>query len=376
MDQIYNFIEQEDGDVRPCVLHVAFGIPESSARRFLACWKQDKSYRNYDYRKRGAHQRIFTDEEERSIAEFIRANILEQGLYFTDEDFRYWVMQAFLEKHQDDEQIKQFNASNGFIYNFKQRNGISSRRAHFKRRTSSSQARIAPWIEKIKELMVSVPKEDVYNCDETAWRLFPNGLLTWAQRGSDNVTITTKDDEKKCLTALATIKADGTKLPLMIIAKGKTPRAEQSQLGDTGVHLTGHSPSGWMTQENFEKYLMWIRESSGHDRTIHLILDLYAVHRTEASKLMAQGCGIELHFIPESFTDQLQPLDRRCFGALKATARRVFREHFCSNIFRRNQKPSKEQMVQSLIYSWEHLGCNVVDYSWCIYDPDHPSEAD
>ena len=123
MDQIYNFIEQEDGDVRPCVLHVAFGIPESSARRFLACWKQDKSYRNYDYTKRGAHQRIFTDEEERSIAEFIRANILEQGLYFTDEDFRYWVMQAFLEKHQDDEQIKQFNASNGFIYNFKQRNG-------------------------------------------------------------------------------------------------------------------------------------------------------------------------------------------------------------------------------------------------------------
>ena len=368
MDNVYKFIEENNASVRPCAISQMFGIPESSARRFVKRWNEDHDYRNYDYSSRGEHNRIFSAEEERSIADFIRQNILEPGYYFTDDDFRQWIVQAFLEKHRDnDEELPEFNASNGFIYDFKRRNNISSRRAHFKRRTPTSASRIEPWIQEITSLLETVGKEDVYNCDETAWKLFPNGLLTWAQRGGDNVAITTASEEKKCLTALATIRADGTKMPLMLIAKGKTSLVETTQLGDTGDHLRGHSENGWMDQENFETYLKWIRQHSGHDRTIHLILDVYAAHRTDSVKLMAQACNIILHFIPESYTDQLQPLDRRCFGALKATAKRVFRQHYCANIFRPVEKITKKQMVEVLIYSWEHLGTNVVEDSWAIY---------
>ena len=367
MDNVYKFIEENDGSVRPCVIQEIFGIPESSARRFLKRWKEDHEYRNYDYSARGKHSRIFSAEEERSIAEFIHLNILESGYYFTD-DFRHWIMQAFLKKHRDnDDELPDFNASNGFIYDFKCGNNISSRRAHFKRRNPASTSQIAPWIQEITSLLQTVRKEDVYNCDETSWKLFPNGLLTWAQLGGDNVAITTASEEKKCLTALATIRADGTKMPLMLIAKGKTSLVESTQLGDTGVHLRGHSENGWMNQENFEAYLKWIRQQSGHDRTIHLILDVYPTHKTQSVKLMAQACNIVLHFIPESYTDQLQPLDRRCFGALKATARRVFRQHYCANIFRPIEKITKKKMVEVLVYSWEHLGTNVIEDSWAIY---------
>lgn len=61
--------------------------------------------------------------------------------------------------------------------------------------------------------------------------MFPDGILTWAKRGSDNVHVHANCDEKKCMTALATVKVDGTKLPLMIIAKGKPDLVETTQLG-------------------------------------------------------------------------------------------------------------------------------------------------
>lgn len=369
MNAAYQHIERTEGAVRPTELRNRYGIPYTTARRIIKKWKEDHTFRNYDYSARG-HRRIFTQAEEEAIGVFLRENVIERGYLFTDQDFRQWIMQAYLEKYRDTEEIRDFNASNGYIYDFKRRNGFSSRRAHFKRRCDSSNARIDPWISKITDLLRTVPRERILNCDETAWKMFPNGLLTWAIKGSEGVSIAITRDEKECLTALATIRADGTKLPLMIIAKGKTELVEQTQLGDVGFHVTGHSESGWMTQENFEKYLKWIRQESGHDEKLYLILDLYPVHWTDETKEMAAGCNIELLFIPAGCTDQLQPLDVRCFGALKATARRVFRQYYTDDLFvNPGSKITKQSMVQALTYAWEHLDTAVVEEAWSVYSP-------
>ena len=50
------------------------------------------------------------------------------------------------------------------------------------------------------------------------------------------------------------------------------------------------------------------------------------MHRGAEIKALANEINIQLHFIPAGMTDKLQHLDRNCFGALKATARRLFRE--------------------------------------------------
>jgi hypothetical protein len=63
--------------------------------------------------------------------------------------------------------------------------------------------------------------ENVLNCDETCWRLYPNGILTWAETGSENVAIEIPGDEKASITAMATITADHQKLPLYLIAQGE-----------------------------------------------------------------------------------------------------------------------------------------------------------
>jgi hypothetical protein len=69
-------------------------------------------------------------------------------------------------------------------------------------------------------------------------------VLTWAETGSENVSIEITGDEKAAITAMATINADGKKFPLYLIAKRKTKRVEISQLGEIGLHKSDHFPSG------------------------------------------------------------------------------------------------------------------------------------
>ena len=62
--------------------------------------------------------------------------------------------------------------------------------------------------------------------------------------GSENVRINIHGDEKECITVLATITANGGRLPLYFLASGKTARAEESQLGDVYGHWGNHSDNG------------------------------------------------------------------------------------------------------------------------------------
>ena len=113
------------GDIQKINKHTQFKI------RTLYNWK--KALReNPDFnpleKKCGQHRRIFTDEEEDAISDYIIENILLAGVLFTDEDFEELIMQAFLEKHRDDPEdaeLPSFNASHGFIYDFKKNHGIT-----------------------------------------------------------------------------------------------------------------------------------------------------------------------------------------------------------------------------------------------------------
>jgi hypothetical protein len=131
--------------------------------------------------------------------------------------------------------------------------------------------------------------------------------------------------ERDSVTVLASVKADNTTLPLCAIAKGKTRRAEQSQLGSDPAIVRDHSLSGWTMKETFARYLYWLateyRGKITPDCPPDLVLDCYSVHRAPEIRTHAESLGIRLWFIPAGHTDELQPLDRAVFGALKATFR-------------------------------------------------------
>ena len=365
VDQVFRRFECSLG--RPCMaaLHREFSVPSSTLRGWYNHFQQDAGWRPYNYDAHGAHHRIFTDQEEEAIAQFIEDNYFAQGYAFHNEDFKKIAVDAFLMKYQDAETVPEFQCSPGFITDFKERNNISQRRAHYKRRPDVDAAAVARWIAMISELAQNVPLDRIVNADETCWRILPSGLTTWAKKGAENISICTKDDEKQKITVMASITAAGTKLPLFVIAKGSTSVVETTQIGDIAPHFTHHTPNGWMDAESFKRYLMLLRERCFQDdEIVFLIVDCYPAHCEQSVKETAEALNIELLYIPPGMTDKCQPLDRRIFGALKQKAKKYIYQKMSESP---EQKIGMLGAVQVLVACWEGITLDLVHDAWSLF---------
>jgi transposase len=147
---------------------------------------------------------------------------------------------------------------------------------------------------------------------------------------------------------------------------------EETQLGPHDGCQAAHSPSGWTTVDTFRQYLEWLRGFYGDSDPIHLILDAYSVHRSQDTRNIARELNIELHFIPPGWTDELQPLDRYIFGAMKSICRRLF-QRFC--LRSEDGHVKTRDAIQFLIQAWEGLETRVIEKGWGLYE-DVFGEAD
>ena len=82
---------------------------------------------------------------------------------------------------------------------------------------------------------------------------------TIAHIGQNSVKVNINGDKRAAFTILATVSANGDRLPLVLFAKGKT----MNYLKQFGVHPQHdykimHSKSGWMSEATFIEYLEWI----------------------------------------------------------------------------------------------------------------------
>ena len=340
------------------------GIPPSTLYTWRKCYREDQKWSPRD-NNWGRGNRIFTEEEENNLASYV-SDIIDQGNLFTNKDFKEIAIEYYLSIHPGDD-IKMFNCSDGFIADFKRRHKFSSKRFHFKRRPNVTPEQRQHWLEQMGKLLAEVPHSRIINCDETSYCLYPKGLLTWAVVGQDNVKTLIQGNEKDNMTVIASITAEGKKLPLMFIAKGKTERAENSQIGDIGPHWKTHSESGWMTNEAFQEYLKKLREHFGDNETIHLVLDCYKTHKSELTRNLAKNLNISLHFIPPGMTDEFQPLDRKIFGIVKAHAKKFYRKRVKNGI----GNITKSGACQDMIQAWDLIKESSVLDSWNIYDAWH-----
>jgi hypothetical protein len=353
-------------------------IPKNTIYRWKNAWELNPSWRPWDTKyNHGNHHRLFNTKEETEIAHVIVSQYLDEGHLFTSATFAAVAVEKWQELGRDPDQFK---CSHHFIQDFKERNHFSSRRCHVKRRDRHGEEQsLDEWISKIQYLIEahrnSSSLDLVVNCDETAWRLIPSGLLTWAPVGADGVTIRLNGNEKDNVTVLASVAASGNKLPLFAIAKGKTQRSEMSQLGSDETLIRDHSESGWSTIETFKHYLNWLHDyyaidtrfAISEDQPIHLILDCYSVHRSEQIKQYAADRCIKLWFIPAGHTDALQPLDRAVFGAIKSIFRRRFEECQRNSWEKRVTKTKAIAILQEI---WNNLSVDSIRLGWAIYEPD------
>ena len=90
-------------------------------------WDEDKSWNPFYTKNHGSFHRIFNDQQEDNIMEYIDANYISEGNYFSDSQFQTVVFNAFNLIHEDDLEIPNFNCHAHFIHDFKIRNNVSSK---------------------------------------------------------------------------------------------------------------------------------------------------------------------------------------------------------------------------------------------------------
>jgi hypothetical protein len=83
------------------------------------------------------------------------------------------------------------------------------------------------------------------NFDESSWRLVMVSERTIAERGAEIVNQFINGDVKATFTFFASVVADGTKFPPILVVKGKTTRCHK-QFGRHHAypHQIWHSPNG------------------------------------------------------------------------------------------------------------------------------------
>jgi hypothetical protein len=176
-----------------------------------------------------------------------------------------------------DESLLNFKCSAHFRSNFIRRMGLSFRKSLPQRRSAIDDSECAQFTVNLTAAYHRYPPHLILNFDESNWHLVMEGDLMLAERGAETVHNYVDGDPKTNFTFFATIIAEGTKFPLILVAKGKTARC-YGQLGqrDQFENEIWHSPSVWCTVPLIQQYLHWLRARIPGE-PICLIMDQFTV---------------------------------------------------------------------------------------------------
>jgi hypothetical protein len=137
------------------------------------------------------------------------------------------------------------------------------------------------------------PAEPILNFDESNWRLVVASEKSSAERGAEVVPRLTGAVSKVSFTFFATCAGDGSKFPLILLAKGKPERCRE-QFGSVGhPHEVWHSPSGCCRELLVVHYLYWLRNWFP-DGPLYCIMDQFRGHKTDQVSSTAAELTIEI----------------------------------------------------------------------------------
>jgi hypothetical protein len=209
-----------------------------------------------------------------------------------------------------------------------------SRKYDYQRAKNEDPETIRAWFQRVQRTIqeFGILEQDIYNFDETGFQM---GIIATAKvitraetRGRPTLI---QPGNREWVTALETIRADGTTIPPMIIFAGKVHQStwyDEKQLPINWV--IGLSETGWT---NDALGMIWLREvfdKHTRDRTIGryrlLILDGHGSHLTPEFHCFCEDNSIILLCLPPHSSHLLQPLDVGCFSVLKRSYGKMVEE--------------------------------------------------
>lgn len=217
----------------------------------------------------------------------------------------------------------EFKGSNGWLMNFKRRNGLICRKICGESGTVTNDVCL-DWREELKPILEEFEGRDIFNADETG--LFFKCL--------PDKTFTTQHDDcndgkrsKERVTVLLGANMDGSeKLELFMIGKSAKPRCFKG-VKSLPVEYSANRKA-WMTSVLFEHWLKQLdKKMTSQKRKICLVLDNCTAHPTHV-----RSKSVKLKFLPPRTTSKLQPMDRGIIKNVKHKYRREVVRRYIADI--------------------------------------------
>ena len=355
-----------------------YRIPRTTITGWYKQHKIDKTWRptSLMYENR----RIFTNKQEAIIKEKLETKYIKEELPLSYETIKSEILDFIgtdIEPLSDgvvaaSSHKLDFKCSNQFIKCFLRRNGLSNRVCTAERRPKIDENEVSSFNELMQKAFADTSDKIILNADESQWRVLMPPRRTVAKKGQDSVRLNIDGDNKAGFTIVGTISSDGDRLPLVMIAKGRSPVCHK-QLGKHPAHNFKilHSISGWMSEEAFIEYLLWIKIKYGLKK-IYLVVDQYGTHFCPKARTKAEELNISLIPIPKGGTSKYQPLDRGIFGIMKSKGRAKWAE-----ISRKNptMKWDKQTSAGIALKCWEEITKTHILKAWDLQSQEEDSES-
>lgn len=169
----------------------------------------------------------------------------------------------------------------------------------------------------------------IFNMDESGMPLNPKAPKLVVECGSAAVAV--GSGNKSQVTIVGCVSAAGFCMPPMVIWDRKT-LAPELTMGEVSGTIYGLSSNGWMDQELFDiwftnHFLRYVPAI----RPILLLLDGHSSHYSPITIRLAAEQQVILFALPPNTTHLSQPLDKGCFGPLKAAWKDACHQYMTDN---------------------------------------------
>lgn len=205
-----------------------------------------------------------------------------------------------------------FNASQGWLWRFKNRNEIVYKKACGEKADADAVS-AEKFKEEFQDLVKGYDPKDIYNADETGlfYRATPNGSLTFKKEN----LIGSKTAMDR-VTLLVCSNMDGSdKVPLLAIGKSARPRCLRGiNLKSLGIDYT-HSAKAWMTSG------LWSEWLHNFDKRVKRPVILFS-DNCPAHPYISNLKNVKLIFLPPNTTSLIQPMDQGIIKSLKSHYKR------------------------------------------------------
>ena len=218
----------------------------------------------------------------------------------------------------------QFKASSGWIEKVLDRSNKTGISLHGEADDMTAEEREAimrDWRIAFHEVIekYSIPPSCVYNADQTGlyYQKLPNRVYVDKDAKKTYAGVKQMKDKTR-VTLMVCTSADGTKLPLLIVGKAKTPACFRLRGGRDLPLPYYNQKNAWFDRE---VTLVWIRRvlwpnhlDKHGDKHCILLLDNCSAHKIDETRLPRK---LHIVFLPPNVTNTHQPADMGMIASLK-----------------------------------------------------------